>query len=152
MEKAQVSMGEHNTGYLNGTTTPTFPTKPATQPEEEEVDWLLDWDEAPKQRSERKVKKAASKAPSTGLKKKSLKQSLEKDMPPTPLGHEWRETEGGWNLIRCWSEKDSVLGEKIKKERYAGYLSRQAWQVIKEYEHEKIISQIGQQLRRHSGR
>lgn len=120
--------------------------------DEEEPDWSLDWEEGAKQQSAPKAKKTNPKPQTSGLKKNSLKVSATKDMPPTPLGHEWRETEGGWNLIRCWSEKDSLLGKKVKKERYAGYLSRQAWQVIKEYEHEKIISQIGQQLRRHGGR
>lgn len=125
---------------------------PTVLEDEEEPDWNLDWKDNPIHKRVPKAKKSNPKTQTSGLKKNSLKASAAKDMPPTPLGHEWRETEGGWNLIRCWSEKDSLLGKKVKKERYAGYLSRQAWQVIKEYEHEKIISQIGQQLRRHGGR
>ncbi len=152
VERAQPSFANRNDGYVPGKPFQSLPIDSNGEPDEEEVNWSMEWDESPKQKSAAKPKKPVSKSPFTGLKKKSLKQSAEKDMPPTPLGHEWRETEGGWNLIRCWSEKDSALGKKIKKERYAGYLSRQAWQVMKEHEHEKIIAQIGQQLRRHGGR
>lgn len=105
---------------------------------------------------QRKVGRGASKKkgprnPSEGLKKSSLKKSKEMDMPPTPLGCEWRETEGGWNLFRCWSERDEVLGGKYKKDRYAGFLSRAAWQVMKQYDYETFISVIGQKFRRHGG-
>ena len=98
------------------------------------------------------IKKADSPSPLKGLKKRSLKKSKEQDMPPTPIGHDWHLTDGGWNLVKSWSEKKGLVGQKIKKERYSGYLSREAWQVMKEYEHEKIIAQIGQQSGRHSGR
>lgn len=87
-----------------------------------------------------------------GLKKSSLKKSKALDMPPTPLGCEWREAEGGWSLWRCWWEKDEVMGGRYKKDRYVGYLSREAWQVMKDYDYETFISVIGQRFRRHSGR
>ncbi len=79
-----------------------------------------------------------------GLKKRSIKKAKELDMPPTPTGHDWHVSEEGWNLVKSWAEKEGLMGQKIKKERYAGYLSREAWQVMKEYEYEKIIAQIGQ--------
>lgn len=95
------------------------------------------------------VKKTSSASQSTGLKKRSLNKARALDMPPTPTGHDWHVTDGGWNLVRSWSEKDGLMGAKVKKERYAGYLSREAWEVMKEYEYEKIIAQIGQ-FGRHS--
>ena len=72
-------------------------------------------------------------------------------MPPTPTGHDWHITDGGWNLVKTWSEKDGLLGTKVKKERYAGFLSKEAWQVMKQYEFEKIIAQIGQSGRHGRG-
>ncbi len=102
--------------------------------------------------SQPNTKKTASSSGLKGLKKRSLNKAKQLDMPPTPIGHDWHLTDGGWNLVKSWSEKEGLAGQKIKKERYAGYLSREAWQVMKEYEYEKIISQIGQQSGRHSGR
>lgn len=87
----------------------------------------------------------------SGLKKGSLKKAKELDMPPTPTGHDWHITDGGWNLVKTWSEKDGLLGTKVKKERYAGFLSKEAWQVMKQYEFEKIIAQIGQSGRHGRG-
>lgn len=98
------------------------------------------------------VKKPKSQTPSKGLKRRSLKKALKLDMPPTPVGCEWRETDGGWNLFRCWSERDEVLGGRYKKERYVGFLGKEAWQVMKQYDYETFISIIGQRFRRHSGR
>lgn len=98
------------------------------------------------------AKKTASDSGLKGLKKRSLNKARQLDMPPTPIGHDWHVTDGGWNLVRSWSEKEGLAGQKIKKERYSGYLSRDAWQVMKEYEYEKIIAQIGQQFGRHGGR
>lgn len=89
---------------------------------------------------------------SNGLKKGSLKKAKELDMPPTPLGCEWRDAEDGWSLWRCWSERDEVIGGKYKKERYAGYLSRGAWSVMKQYDYETFIAVIGRRFRRHGGR
>lgn len=97
-------------------------------------------------------KKSKPKTASSGLKKRSLKKAKELDMPPTPTGCEWRETEGGWNLFRCWSERDEVLGGRYKKERYVGFLGKDAWQVLKQYDYETFISIIGQRFRRHGGR
>ncbi len=97
-------------------------------------------------------KKSKPRSPSNGLKKRSLKKARELDMPPTPVGCEWRATDGGWNLFRCWSERDEVLGGRYKKERYVGFLGKEAWQVMKQYDYETFISIIGQRFRRHSGR
>jgi len=123
--------------------------------EEEEIDGYLSNQQSQLPRSKNggnKSKKSKPRNASSGLKKRSLKKSRELDMPPTPLGCEWRETDGGWNLFRCWHEKDEVLGGRYKKERYVGFLSREAWQVMKQYEYETFISIIGQRFRRHSGR
>ncbi len=112
-----------------------------TSPEE------IDQDVSPTERKKAhrsSAKKAVSDSLLKGLKKRSLKKAKELDMPPTPTGHDWHVSDRGWNLVKSWSEKDGLLGQKIKKERYAGYLSREAWEVMKEYEHEKIIAQIGQ--------
>lgn len=109
----------------------------------EEVDWEFAFE--PRKKAQRpSLKKASSDTTLKGLRKRSLKKAKELDMPPTPTGHDWHVSEGGWNLVKSWSEKDGLLGQKIKKERYAGYLSKEAWQVMKEYEYEKIIAKIGQ--------
>jgi len=118
---------------------PIWPFKTDTPPFEKEHKKLL----------RPTLKKTTSNAQSKGLKKRSLKKAKALDMPPTPTGHDWHITDGGWNLVKSWSEKDGLMGAKVKKERYAGYLSREAWQVMKEYEYEKIIAQIGQ-FGRHS--
>ena len=97
-------------------------------------------------------KKSKPRAKSNGLKKSSLKKSKELDMPPTPLGCEWRDADNGWSLWRCWSERDNVVGGRYKKERYAGYLSREAWGVMKQYDYETFIAVIGRRFRRHGGR
>ncbi len=109
----------------------------------EEVDWQLP-SKKRKKAPRSNAKEPASDSILKGLKKRSLKKAKETDMPPTPIGHNWHISDGGWNLVKSWSEKDGLLGQKIKKERYAGYLSREAWQVMKEYEYEKIIAKIGQ--------
>ncbi len=75
------------------------------------------------------------------FKKGSIEKSRATDTPPTPRGCEWRATDGGWNLFRHWSEQDE-LGKKIKKDRYAGYLSKEAWEVMKEYDYETFIAVI----------
>jgi hypothetical protein len=87
-----------------------------------------------------------------GIKKRRSRKSGEDDMPPTPLGCEWLRTDDGWNLWRYWSEKDGMTGKRIKKGRYAGYLSNNAWQVMKGYDYETFISIIGQRLRRYGQR
>ncbi len=86
------------------------------------------------------------------IKKPKSRKPGEEGMPPTPLGCEWRKTEDGWNLWCFKSERDGMTGEKIKKSRYAGYLSHDAWQVMKEYDYETFISIIGQRLRRYRQR
>lgn len=73
-------------------------------------------------------------------------------MPPTPWGCEWRRSDDGWNLWRCWSEKDGQLSRRVKKSRYAGYLSNEAWAVLKDYDYETFLSIIGQRLRRYGKR
>jgi hypothetical protein len=86
-----------------------------------------------------------------GLKKLNKKQTA-LNLPPTPRGCEWRRSDEGLNLWRCWTEWDDNKTKRIKKSRYAGHLSDDAWRIMKEYDHEAIISTIGERLRRHSGR
>jgi hypothetical protein len=88
----------------------------------------------------------------SGLKKMTRKQ-IEQDMPPAPRGCEWRRSDDGWNLWKYWTEMDVASGDRIKKTRYAGYLSHDAWQILKkEYDNEAFIATVGERLRRHSGR
>jgi len=84
--------------------------------------------------------------------KKATKKQIALDWPPTPRGCEWRRSDAGLNLWRCWTEWDDDKGKKIKKSRYAGHLSDDAWPIMKEYDHEAFISIVGERLRRHSGR
>ncbi|HEY8461395.1 MAG TPA: hypothetical protein VIM99_13490 [Blastocatellia bacterium] len=91
------------------------------------------------------------KSRTSGLKKLSKKQAA-LDWPPTPRGCEWRRTEDGLNLWRCWTDWDEGKTRRIKKSRYAGHLSDDAWRIMKEYDHEAFISIVGERLRRHSGR
>lgn len=91
----------------------------------------------------------ASRSP--GLKKLNKKQ-IALDWPPTPRGCEWRRSDDGLNLWRCWTEWDDDKTQRIKKSRYAGHLSDDAWRIMKEYDHEAFISIVGERLRRHSGR
>ena len=86
-----------------------------------------------------------------GLKKANKKQ-IALDCPSTPRGCEWRRSDAGLNLWRCWTEWDDDKGKRIKKSRYAGHLSDDAWRIMKEYDHEAFISIVGERLRRHSGR
>ena len=79
--------------------------------------------------------------PTGKFKKGSVEKSKALDTPPTPRGCEWRATDNGWNLFRHWSDRDD-LGKKIKKDRYAGYLSKEAWEVMKEYDYETFIAVI----------
>jgi hypothetical protein len=105
--------------------------------------------------SKRPVKKEKSgegKPTNPGLKRRRSGKKGEEDMPPTPWGCEWLKTGDGWNLWRYWSEKDRTTGERIKKSRYAGYLSHDAWQVMKRYDYETFISIIGQRFRRYGQR
>lgn len=97
-------------------------------------------------------KSADQRGPASGLKKNSIAKARVLDMPPTPLGCEWRETDDGWNLFRNWKEENSLIGKKVKKERYTGHLSREAWEVMKEYDYETFIAVIAQRFRRHGGR
>jgi hypothetical protein len=86
-----------------------------------------------------------------GLKKLNKKQ-ISLDWPPTPRGCEWRRSDDGLNLWRCWTEWDDGKAKRIKKSRYAGHLSDDAWRIMKEYDHEAFISIVGERLRRHGGR
>ena len=86
-----------------------------------------------------------------GLKKLTKKQ-IDMDWPPAPRGCEWRRSEEGLNLWRCWTEWDGDKNKRIKKSRYAGHLSDDAWRIMKEYDHEAFISIVGERLRRHGGR
>jgi hypothetical protein len=86
-----------------------------------------------------------------GLKKLNSKQ-IALDWPPAPRGCEWRRSDDGLNLWRCWTDWDDDKAKKIKKSRYAGHLSDDAWRIMKEYDHEAFISIVGERLRRHGGR
>ncbi len=86
--------------------------------------------------------------PTAWVKRRTQKQ-IREDMPPTPRGCEWRRSEEGWNLWRYWSEPAEDGQGKIKKTRYTGHLSHDAWQIMKEYDHEAFLSIVGQRLRRH---
>jgi hypothetical protein len=87
----------------------------------------------------------------SGLKKPNKKQ-IALNWPPTPRGCEWRRSDDGLNLWRCWTEWDDGKAKRIKKSRYAGHLSDDAWRIMKEYDHEAFISIVGERLRRHGGR
>lgn len=56
-----------------------------------------------------------------GARRRTPKQ-IRDSQPPIPRGHEWRRADDGWNLWRCWSEKDQA-DETIRKSRYVGTLS-----------------------------
>ncbi|MGH9844493.1 MAG: hypothetical protein ACREEM_37705 [Blastocatellia bacterium] len=86
--------------------------------------------------------------PLPGIKRRTPKQ-IREDMPPTPRGCEWRRSDEGWNLWRYWSEPDESGKARIKMTRYTGHLSHDAWQIMKEYNHETFLSIVGQRLRRH---
>jgi hypothetical protein len=86
-----------------------------------------------------------------GLKKLNSRQ-IALDWPPAPRGCEWRRSDDGLNLWRCWTDWDDDKTKRIKKSRYAGHLSDDAWRIMKEYDHEAFISIVGERLRRHSGR
>jgi hypothetical protein len=86
-----------------------------------------------------------------GLKKLSRKQ-IALDFPPTPRGCEWRRSDEGLNLWHCWTDWNDDKTQRIKKSRYAGHLSDDAWRIMKEYDHEAFISIVGERLRRHGGR
>ncbi|MBK9706903.1 MAG: hypothetical protein IPO77_07865 [Acidobacteria bacterium] len=96
--------------------------------------------------------KEPGKQNKTGLKKNKKTGSGLQEMPPTPFGCEWKKADDGWNLWRYWSEKDAQSGLRIKKSRYAGTLSNEAWHVMKDYDYETFISVIGQRLRRYGKR
>ena len=87
-----------------------------------------------------------------GLKKARKAEQAGGTMPPTPMGCEWRKSDDGWNLWRCWSEQDGVLTRRVRKSRYAGYLSNEAWEVLKGYDYETFLSITGERLRRYGKR
>jgi hypothetical protein len=93
----------------------------------------------------------SKESPRPGLKKLTKKQ-IAMDWPPAPRGCEWRRSEEGLNLWRCWTEWDGDKNKRIKKSRYAGHLSDDAWRIMKEYDHEAFISIVGERLSRHGGR
>lgn len=99
-----------------------------------------------------RTRKEPGKQNKTGLKKNKKMGSGIQEMPPTPFGCEWKKADDGWNLWRYWSEKDAQSGRRIKKSRYAGTLSNEAWHVMKDYDYETFISVIGQRLRRYGKR
>jgi len=98
------------------------------------------------------LRDAEEEKPRRSSLKKLTKKQIAMDMPPTPRGCEWRRSDEGLNLWRCWTEWDDNQTQKIKKSRYAGHLSDDAWRIMKEYDHEAFISTVGERLRRYSGR
>lgn len=86
-----------------------------------------------------------------GLKKLTPKQ-IARNLPPTPRGCEWRRSDDGLSLWRCRTEWNDDKTRRIKKSRYAGHLSDDAWRIMKEYDYEAFISTVGERLRRHGGR
>jgi hypothetical protein len=88
----------------------------------------------------------------SGIKKSTKGKANKEDSPPTPRGCQWLKADNGWNLWRYWTEKDPLSGERIRKTRYAGFLSQEAWQIMKDYDYETFISIIGQRLRRYGQR
>ena len=87
------------------------------------------------------------RAPQSGSKKRSHKNAGALDMPPPLSGCEWSEAGNGWNLFRCRKEKERLMGKSIEKKRYAGHLSREAWEVMKEYDYQTFIEVVAQRLR-----
>lgn len=87
-----------------------------------------------------------------GLKRAKRNGTAREMAPPTPWGCEWRRDDKGWNLWRCWSERDESSGRRVARSRYAGYLSHEAWEVMKGYDYETFLSIIGQRFRRHGKR
>lgn len=108
---------------------------------------------APAQISAKQRRPNLDVAPATGngLKRRTARQ-VKQDMPPVPRGCEWRRSDDGWNLWRSWSEADETGSGRIKKSRYAGYLTNEAWEIMKEYDHEAFLAVVGERLRRHSKR
>jgi hypothetical protein len=101
---------------------------------------------------ERGVIRAVKTAPAhRGLKKLTPRQ-IAQDLPPTPRGCEWRRSDDGLSLWRIRTEWNDDKTQRIKKSRYAGHLSDDAWRIMKEYDHEAFISTVGERLRRHGGR
>ena len=72
--------------------------------------------------------------------------------PPTPWGCEWRRVDDGWNLWRCWSERETPDSPRVRRSRYAGFLSHDGWEVLKGYDYETFLAILGQRLRRYSKR
>lgn len=72
--------------------------------------------------------------------------------PPTPWGCEWRQADNGWNLWRCWSERESPTSPRVRRSRYAGFLSNDGWEVLKGYDYETFLAILGQRLRRYGKR
>ena len=103
---------------------------------------------SPRDRNEINQNRTSPVKTTAGIKRRTPRQ-IKEDMPPTPHGCEWRRADEGWGLWRCWSEPGEVGQGKIKKTRYAGHLSHDAWQIMKEFDHETILSNVGQRLRRH---
>ncbi|HEU0185868.1 MAG TPA: hypothetical protein VFS27_11175 [Blastocatellia bacterium] len=105
-----------------------------------------------KPRAGARAKAATRREPRRPGLKKPSKKEIAQDWPPTPRGCQWRRTEDGLNLWRCWTDWDDDKTKKIKKSRYAGHLSDDAWRIMKEYDYEAFISVVGERLRRHGGR
>lgn len=95
-----------------------------------------------------KQRRARVPAPAAGTRRRTARQ-LRQDMPPIPRGCEWRRGEEGWSLWRTWREWDENRTTRVRKARYAGHLSDDAWRILKEYDHETFLSVLGERFRRH---
>jgi len=130
---------------------PDQATKPNNQPNKQRNKPPTDLDKSvPVQNLKRGARAGIPGRP--GLKKARKAEQSGGTMPPTPMGCEWRKSDDGWNLWRCWSEQDGTLSHRVRKSRYAGYLSNEAWEVLKGYDYETFLSITGERLRRYGKR
>lgn len=91
------------------------------------------------------------RAPRIPDQKSSAKKPKKIDLtkPPKLKGCKWIKTDDGWNLWRIKREKDPISGAIITKSRYAGSLSLDGWNVMKEYDYETLVSIIADRIGRY---
>ncbi|MDX2029562.1 MAG: hypothetical protein SF339_02765 [Blastocatellia bacterium] len=100
-------------------------------------------------RLEKETARANQRRASTPGTRRRTNRQVKQDMPPIPRGCEWRRADEGWSLWRTWGEWDEGRTTRVKKTRYAGHLSDEAWRILKEYDHETFLSVIGHRFRRY---
>lgn len=86
--------------------------------------------------------KAELRAEKKSRKKRITKSEVLLDEPPALKNCEWSATGTGWNLLH----------HRVGKKRYSGYLHRESWEVMKEYDYQTYLKLVEEQLRRHGGR